>query len=104
MLDELGSERFSLDVSFSLSACPPSSNSAINSALKTTSPAGFKTLEMMPSNGATTSKTPLSVSISAITSSCFTDSPSFLTQFAMVPSATDSGNVGDFISIDIILL
>ena len=79
-------------------------NSAINSALRTVSPAGLSTFETTPSNGATTSSTTLSVSISAITSSCLTRSPSFFTQFAIVPSATDSGNVGDLISVVILFL
>ena len=78
-----------------------SENSPIISALLTISPSFFKIFETKPLDGATTSKTTLSVSISAITSSCPTLSPSFLTQFATVPSAMDSGKVGDLISIAI---
>ena len=66
------------------------------------SPAGLIISEMTPSNGATTSSTTFSVSISTITSSCLINSPSFFTQLAIVPSATDSGNVGDLISIAIL--
>ena len=80
-----------------------SSNSPIGSALKTISPSAFRILTKVPSSGATTSKTTLSVSISAIISSCLTKSPSFFNQLATVPSATDSGKVGAFISIVIIL-
>ena len=56
----------------------------------------------LPSAGATTSKTTLSVSMSQITSSRDTDSPTFLCQVAIVPSATDSGNTGALISVAII--
>ena len=80
-----------------------SSNSPIISALRTISPTTLMTFDNFPSFGATTSNTTLSVSISAIISSCFTISPSFFNQFAIVPSATDSGKVGAFICIVLIL-
>ena len=47
-----------------------------------------------PSAGATTSRTTLSVSISASTSSRLTASPTCLAQLATVPSWMDSGKVG----------
>ena len=56
---------------------------------------------IVPSAGATTSKTTLSVSISQITSSRDTASPGCLCQVAIVPSATDSGNTGALISVAI---
>ena len=74
-----------------------SSNLPITSALLTISPSFLIIFVRTPLEGATTSRTTLSVSISARISSWATESPSFFTQFATVPSATDSGNVGDLI-------
>ena len=74
-------------------------NSPITSELNTVSPSVLRIFDTTPLDCASTSNTTLSVSISAITSSWFTLSPSFLIQLAIVPSATDSGKVGAFISI-----
>ena len=89
----------STEASTSFEDASPLSNSAITSAEVTVSPAFFTIFLSSPSKGATTSSTTLSVSISAITSSCETVSPSCLIQFAIVPSITDSGKVGDLISV-----
>src|SRR5690606_2457067 len=77
----------------------PSTNRAMISLLSTVSPSPFKISALLPSAGATTSSTTLSVSISTISSSRLTDSPGFLCLVAIVPSAMDSGNVGALISI-----
>ena len=61
-------------------------------------PSETNILSITPSDGAVTSITTLSVSISAKTSSCFISSPSFLSQLDNVPSKIDSGNWGDLIS------
>ena len=90
------------EISSSVSTSSPSDdsiNTPITSELFTISPTFLTIFVKTPFVGATTSNTTLSVSISAMTSSCSTFSPSFFSQFATVPSATDSGKVGDLISI-----
>ena len=70
----------------------------ITSELFIVVPSGMIIFSIVPSFGAVTSITTLSVSISAKISSCLKLSPSFLSQFDKVPSKTDSGNTGDFMS------
>ena len=67
ILDSAGD---SLESTSLTSSILPSLNSAINSELLTISPSCLTILEIVPFTGATTSNTTLSVSISAITSSC----------------------------------
>ena len=80
-------------------AAPPFSSFAITCSPKTVAPSSFRISPIVPSAGATTSKTTLSVSISTRFWSRLTASPALTCQVAMVASATDSGRTGTFISI-----
>ena len=84
-------------------AAPPSSNLAITCSPSTVAPSSLRSSPIVPSAGATTSSTTLSVSMSTRFWSRFTASPAFTCQVAMVASATDSGRTGTFISIVIIV-
>ena len=76
----------------------------MTSLLSTVPPSATIMSDRLPSAGATTSITTLSVSISTIKSSRLHASPGCLCQVAMVPSATDSGKDGALISIDMVYL
>ena len=69
----------------------------------TTAPTSHAISLNIPSAGAGTSSTTLSVSKSSIFSPRDTASPAFLCHAAMVASETDSGNAGTFTSIDIVV-
>ena len=76
----------------------------MTSELLIVAPSLTKTFPITPSEGAVTSITTLSVSISASTSSCLISWPSFLSQLESVPSNIDSGNCGDFMSIAMMII
>ena len=79
----------------------PGSSMASNCSLSIVSPSSTWILVITPFWGATTSITTLSVSISTMSSSRETVSPSALCQAATSPSAIDSGKAGALISIAI---
>ena len=83
-------------------ATSPGSKVASNSSLATMSPSCLTMRLSLPSAGATTSRTTLSVSMSTSRSSRRTDSPGPLCQTATVPSVIDSGKVGALISMAVI--
>ena len=81
----------------------PSTKVAITSELLIVEPSGAIIFSITPSFIAVTSITTLSVSISASTSSCSIESPSFFSHDERVPSKIDSGNCGDLISSAILI-
>ena len=80
-------------------ATVPGSRIASSWPLVTTAPSAATICLMMPSAGAGTSSTTLSVSRSTRFSSRRTGSPAFLCQATSVASATDSGNCGTLTSM-----
>src|SRR5688572_15966349 len=82
-----------------VAATGPGSRIASNWPLFTTAPSAATICLMMPSTGAGTSSTTLSVSRSTRFSSRRTESPGFLCQATSVASATDSGSCGTLTSM-----
>ena len=80
-------------------AASPGSNSANTSPAVTVVPSVTRTSLRIPSLGAGTSSTTLSVSSSTSVSSLRTGSPDERRQFTSVASLTDSGSCGTLISI-----